>query len=538
MEYSLKLIKGDVFGGITAAIIALPVALAFGVASGVGAEAGLYAAIAIALFAAIFGGTPSMVSGPTAPMAVAMAVVVTHSANSLAEAFTIVMLTGLIQIVFGLLRVGRFISYTPYSVISGFLTGIGIIIVILQVLPVLGLPTSTNGISGTIQTLPAALANINTDAVIITAVTLVAMTFWPKQLHRFIPDSLGALALGSLLGMFVLTSAPVVGAIPSGIPTLQLPVLDGPFLIRVLEPALVLAIIGSIESLLVALVADAMTRSRHNPNKEIIGQGISNIVSGLFGGLPGSGSPVPTVVNIKAGGRTRLSGIIVALVLFAFLFQAGQLAAQIPLAVLAALLLRIGWHVIDWRFLSRIHKIDKTHVTVMLLTTLLTVIVDILTAVAIGLIVSGMINAMHSEKLELDSVISVPLLDMDSDDPFLARTGLIRMAGRFTVASASTLTHVISEDIRGHEVIIFDFSKTESMDDSAIMVIRQLVLTSYEQDKPCIVLGLPNKLAKSLDALDALPGIPASSYVDTLEEARAIADQFLSLKSDLQVSDN
>ncbi len=531
MSYSLKLLKGDVFGGITAAVIALPVALAFGVASGVGATAGLYAAIAIAFFAAIFGGTPAMVSGPTAPMAVAMAVVVTHSANTLAEAFTIVMFTGVLQIGFGIFRLGRFISYTPYSVISGFMTGIGVIILSMQILPVLGHPTASDGLKQVIAELPAALSSVNLHALAVAAITLALMLLWPRKLHRFIPDTLGALALGSLAGIFVFTEAPVVGTIPAGIPQLQIPVLDADFLIRMIEPALVLAIIGAIETLLVALMSDAMTRSRHKPNREIIGQGIANIFSGIFGGLPGSGSPVPTVVNIRAGGRTPVAGVLVGLILLAFLFDAGKLAEKIPLAVLAALLLKIGWHVIDWRFIGRLHKIEKSHVTVMMITAFLTVFVDILTAVAIGLIASGMINAMNAEMLELDSVISVPLLDLDGSDPFSARTGLVRMSGRFTVASAGTLTHVIGEDIREHEVVIFDFSQTEYMDDSAVMVIRQLVASASEQGKPCIVMGLSDKMSRSLHALDALRRIDKDSFVETLAEARELADRYLAGKS-------
>ncbi len=527
VNYSFKLLKGDLFGGVTTAVIALPVAIAFGVASGVGAVAGLYAAIAIALFAAVFGGTPAMVSGPTAPMVVAMAVIVTHSADSLAEAFTIVMLTGVIQICFGLFRLGRFIAYTPYSVISGFMTGIGIIIISIQFSPVLGLPSPGGGAVGSILNLPSALPNANIQAVLLAACTLVLMIFWPLKLHRIIPDTLGALALGTLLGVFLFTDAPVVGTIPSGIPSIQLPVLNFEFLIHVLEPALVLAIIGSINSLLVSLIADAMTRSRHNPNREIIGQGLANLLSGLFGGLPGSGSTVPTVVNIRAGGRTRVASILVAVILGTFLFDLGRLVEQIPLPVLAALLLKIGYHIIDWRFIARLHKIEKTHLTVMLLTASLTVFVDLITAVAIGLIASGMINSMKAEALELDSVVSVPLLDLESDDPFSARTGLVRMTGRFTVASASTLQHVIAEDIRAHEVVIFDFSATEYMDDSAVMVIRQLVISSNEQNKPCIVMGLNKKMTALLQSLDALPGINDSDYVETLEEARKIADNYL-----------
>ncbi len=527
VSYSLKLLKGDVFGGITSAIIALPVAIAFGVASGVGAVAGLYSAIAIAFFAAIFGGTPAMVSGPTAPMVVAMAVIVTHSADSLAEAFTIVMLTGLIQIGFGLFRFGRFIAYTPYSVISGFMTGIGIIIISIQLLPVLGMPAPGGGAIGSIMSLPKALPDANVHAIALAACTLGMMILWPLKFHRIVPDTLGALALGTLLGFFVFTEAPIVGTIPSGIPELQLPVLNVEFLVQVIEPALVLAIIGSINSLLVSLIADAMTRARHKPNRELIGQGLANMLSGVFGGLPGSGSTVPTVVNIRAGGRTRVASLLVAVILCTFLFDFGKLVERIPLPVLAALLLKIGWHIIDWRFIERLHKIEKTHLTVMLLTASLTVFVDLITAVAIGLIASGMINSMKAEALELDSVISVPLLDLESDDPFSARTGLVRMSGRFTVASASTLQHVIAEDIREHEVVIFDFSETEYMDDSAMMVIRQLVISSYEQGKPCVVMGLNDKMAALLHSIDALPGIDAGNFVETLEQARKIADGYL-----------
>ena len=527
LSYSLKFLKGDVFGGVTAAIIALPVAIAFGVASGVGAVSGLYAAIAIALFGALFGGTPAMVSGPTAPMVVAMAVIVTHSADSLAEAFTIVMLTGLFQIGFGIFRLGRFIAYTPYSVVSGFMTGIGIIIISIQLLPVLGQPAPGGGAIGSIVNFPKALADTNLQALALAVCTLGLMILWPLKLHRIVPDTLGALALGTILGLFLFTDTPVVGSIPSGIPALQLPVLDIEFLLEVIEPALVLAIIGSINSLLVSLIADAMSRSRHSSNRELIGQGFANMLSGLIGGLPGSGSTVPTVVNIRAGGRTRVSSILVALILGLFLTDLGKLVEQIPLPVLAALLLKIGWHIIDWRFIQRLHKIEKTHLTVMLLTASLTVFVDLITAVAIGLIASGMINSMNAEALELDSVVSVPLLDINSDDPFSARTGLVRMSGRFTVASASTLQHVITEDIRDHEVVIFDFSATEYMDDSAMMVIRQLVISSDEQNTPCIIMGLNDKHAKLLHSIDALPGIPKDQFVETLDAARAVADELL-----------
>lgn len=527
VKYSLRLLTGDIFGAITAAIIALPLSIAFGVASGVGAQAGLYAAIAIAVSAAIFGGTRAMVSGPTAPMIVAMAAIVTHSADSLAEAFTIVMLAGVLQIGFGIFRFGRFIAYTPYSVISGFMSGIGVIIIALQVLPVLGVSLENQEGVGIISQIPEILGSINMHAVSVAAVTLLSIMLWPLKLHRFIPATLGALIVGTLIGYFIFKQAPVVGTIPKGFPELQVPVLGLEFLVKVIQPALVLAIIGVIETLLVALISDAMTRSQHKPNREIIAQGISNILSGLVGGLPGSGSPVPTIVNIKAGGRTRVSAILCGLILFAFLFDLGRLVEQIPLAVLAALLIRIGWNVIDWRFISRIHKIQRTHVTVMVLTAFLTVFVDLITAVAIGLIASGMINAMNAESIELDSVLSVPLIDPDSDDVYSSRTGLVRMTGRFTFASASRLQHVIAADIRDHEVVIFDFSQTDDLDDSAVIVIGALISSSYEQGKPCVILGLDKKIGRLLHSLQALEQVDDSNYVDTLDEAKKLAKSLL-----------
>ncbi len=536
-RYNLQQLKGDLFGGVTTAVIALPVAIAFGVASGIGAEAGLYAAIAIALFAAVFGGTPGMVSGPTAPMVVAMAVIVTHSADNLAEAFTIVMLTGLFQIAFGLCRLGRFIAYTPHSVISGFMTGIGFIIISIQLMPILGMPAPGGGAIGSIINFPSAIPNANLHAVLLAACTLAMMIYWPLRLNRLIPSTLGALAVGTLMGVLLFTEAPVVGPIPGGVPQLQIPVIDLEFLLKVIEPALVLAIIGSINSLIVALIVNAMRKShQHDSNRELIGQGLANVLSGLFGGLPGSGSTVPSVVNIRSGGSTRLSGILVALILGAFLFDLGRLVEQIPLAVLAALLLRVGWNIIDWEFLTRLRKIDKTHLVVMLLTASLTVFVDLITAVAIGLIASGMINSMQAEQLELDSVISVPLVDAGKHDSFTARTGLVRLSGRFTVASAAKLKQVITADIRDHEVVIFDFSKTSFMDDSALMVIRHLVASAHEQKTPCIVMGLGGRIRLQLDSVDALSGIDASSYVNTLAEARLSADAHLQRKDQMQSS--
>ncbi len=532
MNYDLQTLRGDIFGGVTAAVVALPVAMAFGVASGLGAAAGLYGAIAMGFFAAIFGGTRSQISGPTAPMTVAMAVIVTTHATNLTEALTVVVLGGLLQVLLGVSRIGRFVAYTPHVVISGFMSGIGIIVIVIQILPFLGTPVVPGGVVGAIGALPEALGDINASAVAIGAVTLAVCFLWPRRLSHFLPAPLVALFAGTALGILWLSDAPVIGQIPTGMPELQftLPSLD--FLARALEPALILALLGSVDSLLVSLVADSMTRTQHKPNRELVGQGIGNMVSGLFGGLPGAGSPVLTVTNIRAGGRNRLSGVCFALLLLAVLLGLAPYVEPIPHAVLAGIVMKIGVDIIDWRLLARVHRLRSEHLVVMLATLGLTVFVDLITAVAIGLIAAGMAHARQLESLELDSVVSVPLLDRQffseqddviTDDPFAARIGMVRLNGSFTVASSHSLVAVIGGDLKDHEVVIFDFSGATHFDDSAAIVIEQLMDVAEREHTEVIVMGLSGSVAHTLHTLNILQNVPEDRLVETLQEARDIA---------------
>ena len=537
MNYNLQTLRGDLFGGVTATVVGLPVALAFGVASGLGPTAGLYGAIAVGFFAAVFGGTKSQISGPTGPMTVAMAVVVTSHADTLAEAFTVVMLAGLIQILLGVLRIGRFVIYTPYSVISGFMSGIGIIVILLQVLPFLGAPAAEGGALNSIKALPGVVNLINLEAVAIAAVTLGVGVLWPKQLRKYLPPTLAAMAAGTGLGIFWLTGAPVIGAVPTGLPTLQLPALSLGFLGHAIQPALIIALLGSIDSLLTSLIADSLTRTQHNPNRELMGQGIGNMVSGFIGGLPGAGATLGTVVNLRAGGRTPVSGAVRALILLALVLGLGKYVEAIPHAVLAGILAKVGWDIIDWRFLTRIHHIPKEHLLVMLITFCLTVFLDLVTAVAIGLIAAGMAGARQLERLELDSVVSVPILDQtffseqagdnDEVDSFAARVGMVALRGRFSVASSNSLVNVISADIRDHEVVIFDFSDTIYLDDSAAMVVEQMIDIAAEENTETIVMGLSGSVKRNLQALNILRRVPQNCIVDNLDEAREVARSFL-----------
>ena len=535
-SYSLQTFRGDVFGGLTSAVVGLPVALAFGVASGVGALAGLYGAIAVGFFAAVFGGTKSQISGPTGPMAVAMAVIVTSHANNFAEAFTIVILAGLIQILLGVMKIGRFVSFTPYSVISGFMSGIGVIIILLQTLPFLGAPVAEGGPMGAVRSWPDVIRDINPNAFAIAAVTLAVGILWPARLRRVLPPTLAALVAGTTLGVLWLTNTPVIGDVPTGLPELRLPEVSVGLLTGAIQPALTLALLGSIDSLLTSLIADSITRTRHNPDRELIGQGIGNTIAGFIWGLPGAGATMGTVVNIRAGGRTQISGAIRAGILLALVLGLGKYVEMIPHAVLAGILMKVGWDIIDWRFITRIHRVQREHLLVMVITMGLTVFVDLVTAVAIGLISAGMAYSRQLERLELDNVVSVPLSDRnflmieedgDDADEFAARVGLVGLRGSFSVASSVKLINAISVDIQEHEIVILDFSGTVFIDDSAALVVEQMIDTAIAEDTDCIIMGLSGAPANALRALNVLKNVPEDQFATDLDEARDISRRLL-----------
>ena len=535
VNYDFQTFRGDIFGGVTAAVVGLPVALAFGVASGLGALAGIYGAITVGFFAAVFGGTKSQISGPTGPMAVAMAAVVTIHADNLGQAFAIVILAGLIQVLLGVMRVGRLVSFTPYSVISGFMSGIGVIIILLQTLPFLGAAAATGGPMGAMRALPEAVTGVNPNSLAIAAATLAVGTLWPRPFRRYLPPTLAALIAGTLLGVLWLTNTPVIGDVPTGLPTLRLPDISWSVLDGVLTPALTIALLGSIDSLLTSLIADSMTRTRHDPNRELVGQGIGNMLAGFLQALPGAGATMGTVVNIRAGGRTRVSGVLRAVILLAMVLGLARYVEAIPHAVLAGILMKVGWDIIDWRFITRAHRVQREHLIVMLITMGLTVFLDLVTAVAIGFIAAGMANARQFERLEMDTVVSVPLLDRtflhrdspEAVDDFSARVGMVALRGNFTVASSNRLINTISADIQDHEVLILDFTDTLYVDDSAALVVEQLIDTAAEENTPCIVMGLDGFPHDTLMSLNVLKKISADRFVADIDGAREVANRIL-----------
>ena len=547
----LQTVRGDVFGGITAAVVSLPLALAFGVASGLGAVSGMYGAIAAGLFAALSGGTRTQITSPTGPMAVAVAVVVTaQGPDNLAEVFTVVIMAGLIQVLLGVLRIGRFIAYTPYSVISGFMSGIGLIIILVQTMPFVGKDIAEGGPLGAVGAWPDAFAGADLSALAIAVFTLVVVVGWPGRLRQFLPPALAALIAGTLLAVFWLGGTPVIGDVPTGLPSLELPDLSAGALAGAVLPALTIALLGSIDTLLTSLVADSMTRTRHDPNRTLVGQGVGNMAAGFIGGTPGAGATMGTVVNIRAGGTTPLSGVLCALILAVLVLGLGRYVEAVPHAVLAGILMKVGWDIIDWRFVRRVGRVQREHLLVMVVTLGLTVFLDLVTAVAIGLIVAGMASARQFERLELDSVVSVPLLDKsfllsrrrgapqqapqepqepedEEADDFAARVGLVSLKGSFSVASSNRLINTITGDIRDHEVVILDFSETVYIDDSAALVVEQLIESAAAHDTSCIVMGLSGRPAETLRALDVLDSVPGENIVAGMDEARELATRIL-----------
>ena len=532
LKYDLQTLRGDILGGITAAIVSLPVALAFGLAAGLSPAAGVYGAVSVGFFAAVFGGTRALISGPTGSMTVAMAVIVASHSDNIAEAFTIVIMAGLIQMLFGLLRIGRYVTYTPYSVISGFMTGVGVIIILVQTPPFLGAPIAAGGPMATLGNFSQMFNSFEASALVIATATLAVAMLWSNRYEKYLPSTLVALVVGTVMGVLWLTEAPTIGAVSTDLPSFHLPETDPGVLVRAIEPALVIALVGSVDTLLTALVGDSMTRTRNDPSRELLAQGIGNVITGFIRGLPGSGATPSTVANIRAGGATLVSGVLAVAILASMILTLGDYVGLIPNAVLAGILVKVALDTVDWRFVTRMHRVQREHLAVMLLTFGLTVFLDLVAAVAVGMIAAAVTSARQFERLEMDSVISVPLLDRgffgvkedeEEIDRFSARVGLVALRGTFTVASSSKLIDTIGGDIRDHEVVILDFSDTVYIDDSAALVVEQLVETATTQDASCIVMGLSGTPAHNLHALDALKRVPADQIVGTWDEARETA---------------
>ncbi|WP_370623513.1 SulP family inorganic anion transporter [cf. Phormidesmis sp. LEGE 11477] len=538
-------VRGDLFGGLTAAIVALPLALAFGVSSGAGATAGLYGAVFTGFFAALFGGTPSQVTGPTGPMTVVMATVFTkliaaNPESGLAMAFTAVMLSGLFQILFGVLRLGQFITLMPYTVISGFMSGIGAIIIALQIAPLVGQPAS-DGVVAALQQLPEALANPKPVATGLGLLTLVIVFGWRGKLGRIVPSPLVALIVCTSLAVLVFPNSdiPRIEEIPSGFPTLQWPQLGLSQIEDIVGYGLMLSILGAIDSLLTSLVADNITHTRHDSEQELIGQGIGNLMSGLFGGLPGAGATMRTVINVQAGGRSPLSGMFHALVLLCIVLWAGGVTAQIPHAVLAGILIKVGIKIIDWGFLWRVAQVSMRAALVTYGVLFLTVFVDLITAVVAGAFVANMLTIHRLSSIQSEQVRAITHPDEDAnviltpaEQQLLRLAGdrilLIQMSGPMSFGAARTIAHYMS---KRYDALILDFSQVPLLGVTASLNIDSEIRAAqrHHQGKVFIV-GSEGQVKERLRRFKLQAVLPEQNFVPTCHQALQNALRLLEIE--------
>ena len=515
--------------------MALPLALAFGVASGAGALAGLYGAILVGFFAAIFGGTPAQVSGPTGPMTVVLALIITHFAQNPVIAFTIVIMGGCFQILFGLLKFGRYINLVPYPVISGFMSGIGCIIIILQIAPLFGQTTPPGVMIAKLSALPALLFQPEFNALLLGLLTLVIVYFTPRKISLVLPPALISLIVGTAVSMLWLKNVPLIGDIPTGLPSPHIPafaVNDIPYMIRY---ALVLAFLGSIDTLLTSLIADSITRTHHDSDKELIGQGIGNMASGLFGGLPGAGATMRTVINVRSGGKTPLSGVLHAVVLLLIVLGFGNMVGNIPLTVLAGILLKVGADIIDWRYLKRIHRAPRAGIIIMLTTLALTVVVDLITAVAVGMVISSLLFVkrmadaqMQTMKLVFDPTHVDDLNPEEADilERANGRIVMFHLEGPMSFGSAKGIARMLISS-KEQDVLIIDLSDVPFIDSSASIALEEVILDAHSDNDYVILCGLRQKVNEVLNKIGVLKLIPADCHAKTRIEALRKADQLL-----------
>ncbi|NEO57706.1 MAG: SulP family inorganic anion transporter [Okeania sp. SIO3B5] len=548
-KINFRNIKGDMFGGLTAAVIALPMALAFGVASGAGAAAGLYGAVLVGLFAALFGGTPTLISEPTGPMTVVATAVIanltaSHPENGMAMAFTVVMMAGVLQIAFGLLRFGKYITMMPYNVISGFMSGIGLILIILQIGPFLGQASPKGGVVGTLQNIPNLLTNINPIETGLAALTVAILFLVPPKVKKFVPPPLLALVVGTVVSIVFFSDAGIrrIGEIPTGLPSLQLPYFTPDQLKLMIVDAAVLAMLGCIDALLTSVVADSLTRTQHNSDKELIGQGLGNLASGLFGGLPGAGATMGTVVNINTGARSALSGITRAFILMIVILGAGSLTAQIPMAVLAGIALQVGIKIIDWGFLKRAHNISWKSAIIMYAVIGLTVFVDLIAAVGIGVFVANVLTIDRLTQLKSEDVKAITDADdaiiLDNDEKELldraeGRILLFHLSGPmiFGVSKAISRQHTL---LNNYEVLIVDLSEVPHMGVTSALAIENAIQETVDTGRHVFLVGAAGSVKRRLEKLGVLEIVPPQNML--VDRKQALVNAVALVTSDVNMN--
>lgn len=521
--YDFKNFKGDFTGGLVAGVVALPLALAFGEQSGLGAAAGLYGAIAVGIFAALFGGTETQASGPTGPMTVVSAALVA-GAIGLEGGMSIILATfllgGLLQLVFGFLNIAGYVKYFPYPVISGFMSGVGLIIVILQIFPFAGMASSKSTIA-VIQNFPSLFTEANVYALLLGVITIVIYYIFPK-ITKAIPSALVALVVATLIAYFFIDPdiVPKIGKIPSGLPSFQLGdifSIDASAYGTITEYAVVLAVLGSIDSLLTSVIADNMTKTKHNSNRELIGQGIGNMLAAAIGGIPGAGATKGTVVNINAGGKTRMSGIIHGLFLLAVLLGLGSLVAHIPLCVLAGLLIPIGFKIVDFKGLKHLLKVPRADAVVLVLVLLITTFGSLIQAVGIGITLACLLFMKKSGDISEKGLEVGNVADIDGSKPwqdelefyeeYKDKVIIKHLYGPLFFGFTSYFKdqiQLLPEDIKA---VIFRMDRVPYIDQSGLYTLEDIIFDLEAKGIEVIIVGLQEQPKDMLTAVDIIPDL-------------------------------
>ena len=513
--WSWNIVRGDFFGGVSAGVVALPLALAFGVASGLGPVAGLYGAIATGIVAAVFGGTPVQITGPTGPMTLVVAgIVATNTlpsgAVNLPDVVAAVVLAGLLQIALGLFRIGAYIRYVPYPVISGFMTGIGVIIIVQQLFPMLGAESPSSQPLAILSQLQLLGGNIKLPAVVLSGLTIATVFILPR-FTKAVPASLVALVALTALAMLLALEVSVIGKIPSGLPSVVMPSFDFQRLPPLLAAAIQLAFLGAIDSLLTSLVADNLTRTQHDSNRELVGQGLGNIAAGLIGGIPGAGATMRTVLNVEAGGRSRLSGVIHGLFLAAVLLGLSGLVQHVPHPVLAGLLVAVGIGIIDYRGISHLLKVPRSDAFLMLFVLVLTVCTNLIIAVAAGLIVASFVFMKKVSDITERQTTLTPV----SDEPWADELGIpdtIRnklfikhVDGPLFFGFASQFRDIARQAAAQSRLLVLRMDRISYMDQTGVYALRDALRRLNAAGVHVLVVGVS---VAHLDLLEKLRVIP------------------------------
>ncbi len=523
--YDFKNLKGDLSGGVVAGVVALPLALAFGVQSGLGAIAGLYGAIILGILAALLGGTATQASGPTGPMTVVSASVVALAISKfggIENALPIVLVTfflgGIFQILFGLSRVGSYIKYFPYPVISGFMSGVGLIIILFQIFPFFGFSSPKSTIA-VLQNFPKIFTGTNVAAIGIGLLTIAVYYLFPR-ITKAVPSTLVALIVASLVAYFLKIEVPLIGNIPSGLPELKI---AGFFSIpseayaKIIEYAIVLAALGSIDSLLTSVIADNVTKTRHNSNRELIGQGIGNAVAAMFGGIPGAGATKGTVININSGGKTRLSGAIHGCFLLMILLGAGSLAAYIPIPVLAGILIPVGLNIIDYKALKHLLKVPRADMFVLLLVLIITTFGNLIYAVGIGIVLASVlfmkkIGDLAEERTNLKSLEEAHPESLWPDEQTLYAeyknsVYIKRLYGPLFFGSVSGFQSMADKLDVDMKALIIRMDRVPYIDQSGLYALENLLFDLKKKDLPVILVGLQEQPKDKLLAIGIIPNL-------------------------------